>query len=305
MIVAGIPAYNEEKTIAKVIVLAQRHVDKVIICDDGSTDMTGEIAKRLGAEVLRHEKKLGKGSALKTLFLRAFELNPDVIVALDSDGQHDPEQIPTLVKPIIAGEADMVIGSRFVPGAIMDIPLYRSLGLRLVNWLSRKANKSQVKDTQSGFRAYSLKALRAVASYESNGYGVESEQLVLAAKNGLRIVEVPVAVKYKGLVKTSKKRSFPHVMELIGSILRLVVEERPLTYLGIPGVALLSLGMFFGVWTLQLYYITEPHHIVTNVALASIAFALIGIFFIFTAITLHAILRAIQREQSSKTASNN
>lgn len=293
MIVAGIPAYNEEKTIAKVIVLAQKHVDKVIICDDGSTDMTAQIAKRLGAEVLRHEKKLGKGSALRTLLLRAFELNPDVIVTLDSDGQHDPDQIPMLVKPIMAREADMVVGSRLVQGAITDIPLHRSLGLRLVNWLSRKTYNSHVKDTQSGFRAYSLNALKAVASYESNGYGVESEQLALAERSGLRIIEVPIAVKYKGLVQTSKKSPLPHFLELIGSILRLVVEERPLLFLGIPGIVSLFVGGLFGIWMLQLYALEG--HIITNIALASLTFIIIGTFTLFTAITLYAIGRLAQK----------
>lgn len=293
MIVAGIPAYNEEKTIAKVILLAQRHVDKVIVCDDGSTDMTGEIAKKLGAEVIRHEKKLGKGATLRTLFSRTLELSPDVVVTLDSDGQHDPNQIPVLVEPIIRGEADMVIGSRFVQGAETDIPLYRREGLALVNWLSRKTSKSEVKDTQSGFRAYSLEALRTVSSYESNGYGAESEQLAIAERNGLKIVEVPIAVKYKGLVKTSKKRPETHILELIGLILRLVVEERPLVFLGIPGVISLLIGSGFGILMLQ-YYALEKR-IITNIALASIAFTFIGIFTLFTAITLYAIVRMTQK----------
>ena len=289
MIVAGVPAYNEERMIAKVIMLTQRHVDKVIICDDGSTDMTGEIAERLGAEVLRHEKKLGKGAALKTLFLRALELNPEVVITVDSDGQHDPNQIPSLVKPIIAGKADMVIGSRFLPGSVTDIPRYRSVGLRFVNWLSRRTNKSQVEDTQSGFRAYSLKALKVVVSHESEGYGVESEQLVLAARNDLRIIEVPVRVKYKGLDKTSKKSPINQVMELIGSILLLVIEKRPLVFLGIPGLVFVLVGSLFGAWMLRLYSLEE--RITTNIALASIAFLLVGMFAVFTAITLYAIGR--------------
>lgn len=293
LIIAGIPAYNEERTIARVILLTQKHVDKVIVCDDGSTDLTGEIARKFGAEVIRHEKKLGKGSSIRTLFSRTLELTPDVVVTLDSDGQHDPEQIPALVEPIIKGEADMVIGSRYIQGAITDIPRYRSLGLRVVNWLSRKTSKSQIKDTQSGFRAYSLKALKIVSSHETNGYGVESEQLGMATRNRLRIAEVPITVKYKGLVKTSKKGPLAHSMELIGSILRNVVEERPLVFLGVPAVVCLMIGVAFGIMMLQYYALNQ--RIPTNVALASLAFTLMGIFVLFTAITLYAIVRLSQK----------
>jgi len=293
LIIAGIPANNEEKTIAKVILLTKKHVDKIILCDDGSKDMTADIAESLGVEVIKHEERLGKGCALRTLFSRALELNPDIVVILDSDGQHDPDQIPMLVKPIIEGKADMVVGSRYAHGAVTDIPLYRRAGLGLINWLNRKTSKSQVKDTQSGFRAYSLKALKTVSSHESNGYGVEAEQLAIAAGSGLRIAEVPISVKYKGLAKTSKKRPERQSFEIIGSILRLVVEERPLVFLGIPGVVCLAIGSLFGLLMLQ-YYSLE-RRIITNIALASVAFILIGIFTLFTAITLYAIVRLTQK----------
>lgn len=299
MIIAAIPAYNEEKTIASVIVLTQKHVDRVIVCDDGSTDMTGKIAEKLGAEVLRHEKKLGKGSALRTLFQRAYQLNPDAVVTLDSDGQHDPEQIPTLVRPIIEGQADMVVGSRFVEGgAATDIPKYRRTGLQVVNWLSGKANGSQVKDTQSGFRAYSLKALDIVSSHEADGYSVETEHLAKAARNRLKIIEVPIDVKYKGLPKTSKKRPELHTLEIIGSILRLVVEERPLIFLGIPGVVFIALGLGCGLIMLNFYAIYR--NIPTSWALASIALTVIGIFAVFTAITLYAIIRLTYKTSKQK-----
>ena len=110
---ACIPAFNEEKTIAKVVLLTQKHVDKVVVCDDGSTDMTGEIAERLGAEVIRHERRLGYGAAIQSLFRRARELGADVMVTLDADLQHNPD-IPVLVKPLWEGGADIVVGSRFL-----------------------------------------------------------------------------------------------------------------------------------------------------------------------------------------------
>lgn len=288
-VVVGIPAYNEEKTIAKVVLLAQEYADKIVVCDDGSTDLTGEIAKGLGAVVYRHEDNKGKGEALKTLCEEILKLNPDVVVTLDADGQHDPREIPKLIEPIVYGDNDIVLGNRYAENLARSIPSYRRIGLSVVNWLSRKASNLDVGDTQHGFRAYSSKALKTVAAYESKGYSVESEQLVLAAKAGLKIVEVPVSVEYAGLDKTSRKSPWAHGLGVIGFILRLIVEERPLLFLGLPGMLSLVIGTLFGIWMLQIY--ATAHQIITNIALASIAFILIGFFCLSTAITLYAISR--------------
>ncbi len=113
-VVVGIPAFNEEQTIARVILDAQKFAGKVVVCDDGSTDYTAKIAEGLGADVVRHEKNGGYGASIKSLFMRAHELNADVFVTLDADGQHEPNEIPCVIKPIVEGAADVVIGSRFV-----------------------------------------------------------------------------------------------------------------------------------------------------------------------------------------------
>ena len=96
-IVAAIPAYNEEKTIARVILLSQRYVDRIVVCDDGSSDMTALIAERMGADVIRHEGNKGYGAAISNLFMVARKLNVDILVTLDADGQHNPEQIPQII----------------------------------------------------------------------------------------------------------------------------------------------------------------------------------------------------------------
>lgn len=296
MIVVGIPAYNEDKTIAGVVLKTLRYADVVIVCDDGSTDMTAEIAERLGAKVVRHEKNMGKGFALKTLFAHALKLDPSAIVTLDADGQHDPSEIQKLVRPILEGKADVVIGSRFVGESMLDMSLYRKTGLKAINWLGRRASKSNVIDTQSGFRAYSPKAAQTMAVYDSNGYGVELEQLAVAAENGLKMVEIPATVRYKGLENTSKKNPISHGQELIATILRMVVEERPLVFLGIPGAISMLTGVLFGLRMLQLYAIEG--RIITNIALASVAFILIGFFMISTAITLFALIRLLAKSRN-------
>ena len=246
--VACIPAYCEEGTIARVVLSAQKYVDKVVVCDDGSTDMTGEIAEKLGAVVVRHERNRGKGHALKSLLGAAVKFDADVIVLIDGDGQHSPDEIPVLIEPILESKAELVVGSRYINGAGVETPLYRRFGLRLLNFLHRRVNKLPVSDAQCGFRALSRKALDAVCFFEQGGYGADVEMLSLAKKNGINIVDVPVTIRYKGLKKTSKKTPLAHGGELIANLLRIVIEESPLKYLGVPGAILLVIGMLAAVY---------------------------------------------------------
>jgi glycosyltransferase involved in cell wall biosynthesis len=292
-VIVAIPACNEEKTIAKVVLLAQKHADKVLVCDDGSNDMTAEIAESLGAEVIRHEGNMGYGAALQSLFRRARELNADVLVTLDADGQHDPGEISNVVKPIVKGKADVVIGSRFVDAnGTAEMPVYRQLGARLIAKLFN-GSKEGVSDAQSGFRAYNRKALEHLSVIEA-GMGASVEILIEARKNDLKICEVPCSCTYhNGEVAPSKENPVMHGMGVVASIIRLIVEEKPLMILGIPGLLCLLAGIAFGVWMLQIYAIA--HQIVTNIALASIAFVLISFFLLSTAITLYAISRLSKR----------
>ena len=293
-VVVAIPAFNEEKAIAQVILQAQKYANRVIVCDDGSRDMTAEIAEKLGAEVIRHGRNLGYGAALQSLFKKAMALNADVLVTLDADGQHDPSEIPTVVAPIVDGGGDVVIGSRFVDAnGTAEMPLYRQLGARLIAKLVNGRSKKRVSDAQSGFRAYNRKALDCLSLVEA-GMGASVEILLDARRHDLKICEVSSSCKYhNGEVAPSKENPVMHGMGVVASIIRLIVEEKPLMILGIPGLLCLFAGIAFGVWMLQLYAI--EHQIVTNIALASIAFVLIGFFLLSTAITLYAISRLSKR----------
>ena len=159
-IIACIPAYNEEKTIAKIILQARKYVERVIVCDDGSTDMTAEIAEAVGAEVIKHKINKGYGAAIKDLLVKADILSPDVVVTMDADGQHDPSYIPQLIKPILEKKADIVIGSRFLQRT--QIPIYRKVGIKVITALYNLATKHGITDAQSGFRAYSRNALQVI-----------------------------------------------------------------------------------------------------------------------------------------------
>lgn len=299
LVVVGIPAYNEEKTIAKVVLQARKVGDIVVVCDDGSSDMTSEIAEGLGAAVVRHEKNLGYGAAIQSLFRQAKRLNADVLVTLDGDGQHDVNDISGLLKPILDGGADIVTGSRFVSkteNGNNHIPWHRRLGIKMITKLTRSASGCDVSDAQNGLRAYNRTALERLMLGES-GMGVSVEILVKAKERGLRLAETPVVCNYSGVEQPSTHNSFRQGTSVVTSIVRLVVEERPLVFLGVPGVVSLLTGALFGIWMLQIYAV--EHRIVTNIALASIAFTMIGLFSIFTSITLYGISRVMQKKQTT------
>jgi len=292
LIVAGIPAYNEEKTIGRVVLQAQRWANKVVVCDDGSKDMTADIAEKLGVNIVKHERNMGYGAALQSLFRRARELDADILVTLDGDGQHNPSDIPVFIKPLLEEKADIVIGSRFLHGeGAKRIPLYRQVGIKAITRLTVAASNCGVSDAQNGFRAYGRRALERLKFYE-RGMGVSVEILLKAKEQYLKVIEVPVVCNYRGL-ETSTHAPLAHGVSVLMSIVKLVVEDHPLLFLGVPGVLSLLIGVLFGVWMLQIYAL--EHRIVTNVALASMTFTLIGLFAVFTAITLYAIKRLMQK----------
>ncbi|MDT8782461.1 MAG: glycosyltransferase family 2 protein [Candidatus Bathyarchaeota archaeon] len=291
VVIVGIPAYNEEKTIAKVILNAQQHAHVVVVCDDGSNDLTAEIAERMGAVVIRHPKNLGYGAALQSLFRRAKDLAADVLVTLDSDGQHDPTEIPNITKPIEAGEADVVLGSRFLnQKGTKDMPGYRQVGVKVITALTNGNRQNGLTDAQCGFRAYNKTALNCLTLNE-NGMSASVEILRSANKSNLKIIEIPVTCKYASSTgtKTSTKNPLSHGVGLVMSLVKLVVEDRPLPSLGIPGIICLSIGLFFSLWMLEVY--TKAGYIITNLAIGSVGFLLIGFFLLSTAITLYAISR--------------
>jgi glycosyltransferase involved in cell wall biosynthesis len=285
--VACIPCFEEEASIARVILTVKRHVDKILVCDDGSFDMTGEIAEVLGATVVKHERNLGKGQAIKSLFEEALKLNPDILVMLDGDGQHDPGEIPILLEPILASEADMVVGSRYVEGASMDAPLYRRIGLRALNSMRKRLNGIPVGDAECGFRALSRKALAAVCEFQANGYGADAEMVALAAKNGVQIAERPVRIRYRGLKRTSKRTPLSHGGELLTNILQIMVEERPLLYLGLPGIAFLLLGFLLTAYQALMSNYTQYFSL--QVMIVIFGLATVGFTLIVSSLILYAL----------------
>ena len=294
-VVIGIPAFNEAHTIASIIVDAKKYASEVIVCDDGSTDRTREIAVGLGAHVIKHERNLGYGAALKSLMQSARLFNADVLVTIDGDGQHDPLEIPRLIEPIVNGKCDVVVGSRFVDAnGTAEMPKYRQLGVKVITKLVNGSAKNGVRDAQSGFRAYNAKALDCLTLSEM-GMGASIELLLQLKKYDLMLLEVPISCKYtdSSIINTSTEHPLTHGLGLLMTIIKLVVEERPLVFIGIPGLICLLLGGIFGAWMLGIYSV--EHIIITNIALVSFGSILLGFFLLSTAITLFAIRRVSER----------
>ncbi len=293
-----IPAFNEEGTIAKVIVKAKRHANYVIVCDDGSSDMTREIAESMGAVVIRHDKNMGKGAALRSLFDATRAVPADVIVTLDGDGQHNSDEVPSIVRPILDGEGDIAIGSRF--NGRNRIPLHRRVGNRLLDFITNLRASDKIEDTQSGFRAYSRKAIELLDVVE-NGMGVDSQIILDARKAGLRIVDRPISVSYRG--DTSTLNPVRHLGEVIISIIRYSAEKRPLLLVGLPGLAALGLGLGYGTVLLLKYESTKEF--LLGYAFMAIGATLAGTFAILVSLTLYALSNVLKKVESLNNKSGN
>jgi len=289
-VVVGIPAFNEESTIAKVVVRSQKYANKVFVVDDGSGDDTGLIAKSLGAAVVRHEKNLGKGVGLRDCFEWAKRNGADVLVTLDADGQHDPSKIPLLLDAMEMGDADVVIASR--TARPNDMSRHRWAGARILDLATQVKVGNRFVDSQSGFRAYSRRAIDNLVAAEF-GMGVDSELIMKADRAGMRIVEVPVAPAYAGL-DSSTHNPVMHAFDVFFSVVKFVSIRHPLLFYG--GFALIALAnsVFYGILTLN-YYQTYGR-VITNLALVSIASGLIGLLSLFTGIILFTMITVVREK---------
>ena len=291
-IVIGIPAYNEEENIAKILLKLQTVTSKIIVCNDGSSDMTGEIAEKIGAIVINHPKNLGYGAGIRSIFLKAKELNPDILVTFDADGQHRIEDIQKVIDPIIKGDADIVIGSRFL-SKNENVPTYRKLGINVITKIANITTKQKITDSQSGFRAYNKKAIQEI-NPSDYGMGVSTEILIKADKKELKITEVPIVVLYEG--DTSTHHPVSHGISVILSTMKFISIEHPLKFYGITGLGFLIVGLFFTIWTIQAF--TETRQIITNIALIGMGTTLTGVILIVTAILLFSLVSVVRERHN-------
>ena len=287
-ITAILPAYNEEVSIGSVVLHTRQHADQVIVIDDGSTDRTAEVAQLAGAKVIRHLSNMGKGFALKTGFEYVKQNGAEVIVTMDSDGQHDPEEISKLVTPILKGEADMVNGSRYLNGNGKSTPFYRRIGQNILDTVTNINSGLTITDTQSGFRAFSRHTLPTF-KFRSNGLAIESEMLMDAANAGFKVKEVEIGVRYD--VDGSSEHPLSHGVRVLVNVLHDMELNRPLYYFTVPGLVFTATGLFLGLHFLQEFY--RGGSLNFGPTLLMILLTLVGSFMAFTGIILHTMSRLI------------
>ena len=279
-----IPAFNEEKPIVDVIKKSLNYADQVIVCDDGSSDLTAEQAKIAGAVVIKHEKNMGKGDAMKSLFKYARDVSADVIVTIDGDGQFLPEQIPSLFQPILHNSYDVVIGNRFSDDK--EMPSYRKIGNKMLDRITKLAAELPFSDTQSGFRSYSKKAIQSI-NFSTSGFGVDSEILINAVDKGLKITEIDVTVLYDTGLKTSTKDPVSHTMSVIASLLESIAIHHPLKYLGIPGMFLLLIGLGFTTYSVSNF--NETGNFSLPSILVAMSSLIIGLILLLMSVVLYSV----------------
>lgn len=288
---AVIPCYNEETTIGSVVLKSKKHVNKVLVVDDGSSDDTTKIAKAAGARVILHKKNFGKSAAIKTGFRYALNNDFDYVVTIDGDGQHNPDEIPSVLGNILNNGNDISIGFRSGNGT--EMPMWRKMGKRVLDYATSFGSGGRITDSQCGFRAFNKKAVNGLIKKLNGGrFSVESEQLIKAHELGLAVVDTNVTCKYKNL-DTSTKNSASHGFSVLSYVIWLVAEKRPLLFIGVPGFVLAIIGLILGILTLQYYNQTQVF-LIANAILTSI-FLIIGALGMFIGLMLNVLPNLIKR----------
>jgi len=290
-VVAILPAYNEELTIGTVVLCTRKHVGAVVVIDDESSDRTAEVAKLAGATVIT-VNHTGKAGAMMAGFSYVRTLSPSCVVMLDSDGQHNPDEIPRVIQPIITGIADLVIGSRFIKADSEDgIQGYRKLGQKVLNKATNITSSIKCTDSQSGFRALSSLALSHM-DFHSNGYNLESDMLVHAATAGLKITEVPITVAYDA-PNMHKSGPIRHGLAVLSGIFQLFTVKHPLICFGTPGLVIFGIGLYLAIDALNIAKTTGVW--ATTLTLVACLMLVFSMLLISVAIILNSLSRLIKK----------
>lgn len=269
-ILIGIPAYNEEKNLPKVLKEATKH-GKVIVVNDGSTDNTSTVAVHGGAYVLNHDTNLGYGASLTDLFHIAKVGEYNVLITLDADGQHNPSEIPHFLKAL--KNSDVILGNRFM--GKNNAPKYRKFGIKTISKLSG------INDAQCGFRAFNKKAISMIANnFYETGMGASIEILKLAQSTKLKITKIPCTVTY-GEEKHSQN-PLTHGLDVIRALFWAIIWEKPSKTLLPTGLLFLIIAVISGAQTVNFY--VQLHTIILSWALLTIG-SIICTMLIFNILT--------------------
>jgi glycosyltransferase involved in cell wall biosynthesis len=295
-ILAVIPCYNEEVAIGSVVLKSKRHVDTVLVVDDGSNDNTADIARDAGAIVISHKKNFGKSASVKTGFNYALENDFDYVVTLDGDGQHNPDEIPPLLDNILNNGHDISIGFR--SGENTQMPDWRRVGKRALDYITSYSNGGFVTDSQCGFRAFNKKAIKAITPrLNGKDFALESEQLIRAHELDLKVGNTNVSCKYKDL-KTSTKNPASHGFSVLNYLIWLIAERRPLLFIGVPGFISVVVGLLLGIYTLQYY--NQTHVFQISYAILVSIFLIVGVLAMFMGLMLNVLPSILKRANQEK-----
>ena len=292
-VLCAIPCFNEEVAIGSVVLRARVHVDTVLVVDDGSADKTAEVARLAGAVVIRHEANRGKGEAYRTLWAFAREKGFDMLVTLDGDGQHDADEIPLVLDRLKAGD-DLVVGARW--GSSTEMPWWRKIGKRVLDYGTAAASSNpgtsvqglKLTDSQSGFRAYSRRALEAIQPHQS-GFSVESQMLIDGHQAGLQIGETRIHCRYD--VDGSTLGSVRHASGVLNDLVFQVGVAHPLLYLSLPGLVMVLGGAAAGIWAA--YLGTALDRLSVGWILVSLALTTIGVLGLFAGLLFNLLPRSM------------
>jgi glycosyltransferase involved in cell wall biosynthesis len=252
--------------------------------------MTGEIAGSLGAAVIVHSKNKGYGAALATLFTRARLDAADILVTLDGDGQHNPADIEKLLEPLVKGEADVVVGSRFLDKST-KMPGYRKVGIQAITKISGAMAYKGLTDAQSGFRAYNKSALNTLVPSEM-GMGASIEILAKAHSSGLKVIEIPTRVSYS--TDSSTQNPAYHGLDVMLSLVKHLSIRHPLMFYGIPGLVSFFIAILSWYFTLSIF--VSKGTIFTNVALVAVASTVVGLILMAVAVILWVLISVIREK---------
>ena len=289
----GIPAFNEEKNIAKMIVKLKKIYDEIIVCNDGSTDLTGEIAENLGAIVINHKQNLGYGAGINSIIKKSKEIDTDILVTFDADGQHKVEDVKKVIEPIKNGDADLVIGSRFLSKTKEKIPEYRKIGINIITKVTNAGLKKKITDSQSGFRAYS-KDLISKLDISDMGMGISTEILIKTNSLGFRIAEIPITILYEG--KTSTQNPISHGTSVLFSTIKYTSIEHPLKFYGIPSLIFFVIGLSFTF--LSIDYYMEVGRINPNVTIVAAGTTAIAVILLVASVLFYSLATIVEGNKS-------
>jgi len=290
-IIVLIPAFNESLVIGSVVLQARKYASRVIVVDDGSADNTSEVAELAGAEVITMPQNVGKASAMMAGFARARELNVKATVMMDGDGQHFASDIPVVAAPVLSGEADMVVGSRFleIGTGEEEIPAYRRIGQKVLNEATNLSSDVKCSDSQSGFRALSRRALENM-DFSSSGYGIESDMLSHFSARGLKISEAPISVTYE-VPHKHKMNPIKHGISVLSGILQLFTIKRPILCFGIPGVVIGVVGFVLALMAFDIAFRTGVW--ATTMTLLAAILLMMGMLLCSVALILFSISKLV------------